>query len=370
MLWIKSYQATDRDPKTRKLCRATGMDTPTAVGSLHMFWWWALDWAPNGDISQYEAIDIAEAVHFGGDPEVLLAALIDAGYVAKTMEGREIVDWHEIGGQIIEARKKDAQRKADARRKREEKKGNPQDVQRKSEGHPADIHETSSGVPPDVHSIDKDLDIEKDLDLQKDSKIHGHADQQPDPNQDQDPKSEPTADKPAAPDEPGEPEKPGKKGRKKPEYAPDSLYMRMAMHFKAQLDALAKAEGVETLIPRANMQSWADDMRKLVELDRQKDQQQIAAVMEWVVTDRFWRKNVLSAETFREKYSTLLIQMNESKRNPATNKGSGGGAGGKPKIEMAVDDGQTGAVSEEEFAEMMRLANEIKDRKAQEAGRK
>lgn len=375
MLWIKSYQATDRDPKTRKFCRATGLDTPTAVGSLHMFWWWALDWAPSGDISQFEPIDIAEAVGFKGEPGVLFSALLEAGYVAKTMEGHEIVNWHEIGGQIIEARKKDALRKAEARKKRDEKKARPPDVHEKSGGQEPD----NPGQGPEVRSIEKELDLDKDLELNKDLKIDGQAepkaDQDPkqDQNQEQNPPAEPTTDKSAAPDESGKSENPGKKEpktRKKPEYPPESPYMRMAVHWKSLLDALAKSEGVATLTPRANLQSWADDFRKLVELDGQDDKQQIADVMNWVVKDKFWKSNVLSGETFREKYPTLLLQMNESKKTATGNKGSGGGGRGyghqKPAIPIYEPDPSAGKVSDEEFAKMMAYAAELQAKNEQE----
>ncbi|MGN7760483.1 hypothetical protein [Paenibacillus sp. 22594] len=381
-LWIKSYQATDRDPITRRFCRSTGLNTPAAVGTLHMLWWWVLDWAQDGDISKYHDIDIAEAVNFEGEPKVLMRALIDAGYVVETQSGREIANWFKIGGQIIESKKKDAERKAEAREKKRLKKEGLSDVQEKSGGHPADIPRTSDGVPAEVHSIDKDLDLEKDLELNKDLKIDGHAepnaDQEPkqDQNQEQNPPAKPPADKTAAPDESGRPENPGKKvpkTRVKPEYPPESPYMRMAVHWKSLLDALAKSEGVATLTPRANLQSWADDFRKLVELDGQDDKQQIADVMDWVVKDKFWKSNVLSGETFREKYPTLLLQMNQSKKPATGNKGSGGGGRGygyqKPEIQIVQDDGNAGAVSEEEHAALMRKAAEIKANKQGATGR-
>ncbi|WP_238649735.1 hypothetical protein [Paenibacillus piscarius] len=366
-LWIKSYQATDRDPITRRFCRSTGLSTPAAVGTLHMLWWWVLDWAQDGDISKYQDIDIADAVSFDGEPQVLMRALVDAGYVIETQAGREIANWFKIGGQIIESKKQDAERKREAREKKRLKKEGLSDVQEKSVGHPLDSPGTSEGVPTDVRSIDKDLDIDIDIDLElnKDLKIYGDADQ----NQEQNQKSRPTVEKSAAPDEsekPGKPGKKGSKGRKKPEYAADSLYFRMATGFKERLDKLAKSEGVETLVPRANLQSWADDFRKLVELDKQSDIQQIADVMDWVVKDSFWKRNVLSGETFREKYPKLLLAMKESKKTATGNKGSGGGGRyghQKEEIPIVQDDGKAGTPTTSEFDAMMQRAAEIKAEK-------
>lgn len=367
MLWIKSYQATDRDPKTRKFCRATGLDTPTAVGSLHMFWWWALDWAPSGDISKYEAIDIAEAVHFKGDPEVLLQAMIDAEYVAKTMVGHEIVNWHEIGGQIIEARKKDALRKAEARKKREDKKANPSDVQRTSTGQESD----KSGQQTDVHSIEKelDLDLELDIDINKDLKINGDADPDQAPNQNQKTKSEQSADESESTNETPTSGKNGSKGRQKPVYEPDSPYMKMAVYFKSKLDELAKVLEVDDLAPKANMQTWADDFRKLVELDKQSDKRLIMDVMDWLPKHDFWRKNVLSASTFRDKWTTLLVEMRSGKTS-TSNKGSGGGGRGygnqKQVIPISQDDGTAGTPTTSEYDAMMKKAADLKASKLRE----
>ncbi len=332
-----------------------------------MLWWWVLDWAQDGDISKYQDIDIADAVSFDGEPQVLMRALVDAGYVIETQAGREIANWFKIGGQIIESKKQDAERKREAREKKRLKKEGLSDVQEKSVGHPLDSPGTSEGVPTDVRSIDKDLDIDIDIDLElnKDLKIYGDADQ----NQEQNQKSRPTVEKSAAPDEsekPGKPGKKGSKGRKKPEYAADSLYFRMATGFKERLDKLAKSEGVETLVPRANLQSWADDFRKLVELDKQSDIQQIADVMDWVVKDSFWKRNVLSGETFREKYPKLLLAMKESKKTATGNKGSGGGGRyghQKEEIPIVQDDGKAGTPTTSEFDAMMQRAAEIKAEK-------
>jgi hypothetical protein len=80
---------------------------------------------------------------------------------------------------------------------------------------------------------------------------------------------------------------------------------------------VAKDAEVEHLIQKANLQSWADDFRKLVELDGVKDKKLIKKVMDWVMSHHFWRTNILSGKKFREKFGELAIKMNEeSKPNP------------------------------------------------------
>jgi len=57
------------------------------------------------------------------------------------------------------------------------------------------------------------------------------------------------------------------------------------------------------------LQSWADDMRLLIEKD-QVDKRLAKNVMDWVENDDFWRKNILSAKKLRQKFTDLAIKMN------------------------------------------------------------
>ncbi|OBZ08903.1 hypothetical protein A8L34_22380 [Bacillus sp. FJAT-27264] len=372
-LWIKSYQATDRDPQTRKFCRLTGLDTPAAVGSLHMIWWWAMDWAPEGDLTKFEPIDLADAAHFEGDAQVFFDALVEAGYVAKTLEGHEIMDWNSIGGQVIEGRKKAATKKANQRAKAAEKKAAEEAA---ANDVPGDIPKTSPSSLPTV-PVQEELDKELDIDKEKDLKINGHAgqnpNQEPNQNQKQEPKPEQTAGKSATPNE--QPKTEEKGGRKKPVYEEGSPFLNMATYLKAKIDEVSAAEGVN-LAPRANLQSWANELRLMEEVQEYTDRSLTRELMDWLPNSGFWRKNVLSAATFREKYPTLVLDMREAKKKAAAgNKGSGGGRGGrgyghqKQEIPIGQDDGSSGAVSAEEHAALMRKAAEIKASKQGATGR-
>jgi hypothetical protein len=64
-----------------------------------------------------------------------------------------------------------------------------------------------------------------------------------------------------------------------------------------------------------NLQSWADDMRKLAEIDG-KHPENIAKVIDWVQSDSFWWKNVMSASKLRKQYDRLLAEIrSRSKQN-------------------------------------------------------
>jgi hypothetical protein len=47
---------------------------------------------------------------------------------------------------------------------------------------------------------------------------------------------------------------------------------------------------------------------------------QIKEIINWATEDSFWKKNILSTATLREKYTKLLIAMNEEK-HPSGKKG-------------------------------------------------
>lgn len=361
MLWIKSYVATDRDPKTGKFCRRTGMDRPTAVGALHMFWWWAVDWAPDGDISEIEPEDIADAMHFKGDPLELISALNEAGYIEETESGRGIVNWMEIGGKIIQNREKDAARKAEKREEEKRAKASSTPVQKKSKGRPTDIQEKSGA------EIEIEKEIKKEI---KDKDIPPNQEQEPnpDPNQDQNPKIEQTADSSESTDEEtGQKPKKGSRKKEKRVYEEDSSFLKMANYLKEKIDGFAEAEGILHLTKRSNMQTWADDFRLLVEVDGQQDKNLIRDVMDWLPTSVFWRKNVLSGGKFREKFGTLVLEMRSDKAKGKKGSGGGGGKGQKTEIPIVQHDtNPDSGPSDEEFAEMMRNAAAMQAAKAGE----
>ncbi|WP_306009365.1 replication protein [Bacillus sp. MMSF_3328] len=109
-----------------------------------------------------------------------------------------------------------------------------------------------------------------------------------------------------APKQPKKPAKPLK-------YDEENSYYKMAVYFHKRVAATAKESGVEHLIKRANLQTWADDFRKLIEIDR-VTKKKAKEVMDWVTKDDFWKTNVLSARKLREKFSELAIKMTASQK--------------------------------------------------------
>ncbi|PIC80524.1 hypothetical protein CSV75_01655 [Sporosarcina sp. P18a] len=101
--------------------------------------------------------------------------------------------------------------------------------------------------------------------------------------------------------------------RQTQKYDEDNTYFKMAIYFHKRVSQVANDAGIAHLIKKSNMQTWADDMRKLVEIDM-VDKQLARKVMDWVTEDSFWRTNVLSAKKLREKFMDLAIKMNAEKQ--------------------------------------------------------
>ena len=116
MAWIKSQQALRDHPKLKKLARGLEVSIPTALGHLHMLWWWAMDYAQDGNLTPFDALDIADAAGWEGDPERFVDAMVNcgfrgAGFLERTEDGELLIhDWNEHCGDEFERRAKEAER--------------------------------------------------------------------------------------------------------------------------------------------------------------------------------------------------------------------------------------------------------------------
>ncbi len=126
------------------------------------------------------------------------------------------------------------------------------------------------------------------------------------------------------PQEQKEPSAPKKETIKKPKiqnkdkYDESNTYYKMALYFHCLVSNVAKEAGVEHLIKKANLQSWANDFRLLVEKDG-VSKRLAKDVMDWVTHDSFWKTNVLSAKKLREKFGELAIKMNATQKPKVPN---------------------------------------------------
>ncbi|MEV3035491.1 hypothetical protein ABNF53_17025 [Paenibacillus larvae] len=103
-----------------------------------------------------------------------------------------------------------------------------------------------------------------------------------------------------------------KNKKRSKKYSEDSTYYKMAIYFYNRVSAVAEAEGLQHLVLKADLQKWADEFRKIVEIDK-IDKKLAKEVMDWVTEDSFWRTNILSAKKLRDKFSDLAIKMRAGK---------------------------------------------------------
>jgi len=333
LAWIESHQSLPGHPKTRRCARKLGVSIPTMVGLLHMLWYWAMDYAQDGDLTKFEHDDIADAMQWDGDADQLVSVLIDARFLDQDDNGLVIHDWFDYAGRLIEKREQNNERKRRSREKRKK--------------------------PDDGHG-----DVTRDGNVT--SKRVTGLPNQTEPNQPNQPNQKeftPESLPPSGDDSPQDSSQEKGKGTKgkgstKPHYSEDSPYYMMAVYFKDKVEDMAKGEGLTHLTANTNLQTWANDFRLLVEKDKHGDKTLIREVMDWVVTDSFWKSNIMSASSFRDKFPKLVIEMRNKTRGQ---RGRSQGASGKAKIEVvpSVTDGLV--VSDAEMEEYMKLARQMSE---------
>lgn len=107
--------------------------------------------------------------------------------------------------------------------------------------------------------------------------------------------------------------KPSSSQNKKKPYSEDDRYYKMAVYLHKKIMEHAAVNNKEHLVINADMQKWADEFRKIVEIDEHKDLYEMRDIIDWCTSDHFWQTNILSPKKLREKYSELGIKMTAKK---------------------------------------------------------
>lgn len=283
MAWIESHQSVREHPKTRKAARILGVRPVHLLGHLHALWHWALDMAEDGDLSKFDAEDLAIAADWDGDPDEFVEALVtcgpggSAGFLERdgacgnpeddTRGDLVLHDWWEYAGKLIERRRRDRQRKADARA--DQSAGVPPDVRGKSEGSPAD-------GPSDSRSRVT---------------------------------NQPTVDQPTGESTPdGAAVEPADQG---PEF--DDTVIELTRDLAQRI--AANGFSLPSKGSKA-AREWLVEMDRLIRLGPPGDTlvdpppvEEIRKVAAWATTNEFWKANIRSVPKFREKWPQLVLQM-------------------------------------------------------------
>ena len=95
-------RGTPEHPKMKHLARALHINRCTAVGILECLWHWAGKFAQQGDIGRHLDVDIAEAVYWTREPEVLIKALVECGWVDRSETYRLLIhDWQDHADEAV-----------------------------------------------------------------------------------------------------------------------------------------------------------------------------------------------------------------------------------------------------------------------------
>lgn len=89
-------RGTPEHPKTLELVDALGCSHVEAVGVLELLWHFTTHFAPAGDVGRWSNARIASGVHWLGDPDALVAALVKTRWLEEAVPGRlRVHEWYE-----------------------------------------------------------------------------------------------------------------------------------------------------------------------------------------------------------------------------------------------------------------------------------
>lgn len=133
-------------------------------------------------------------------------------------------------------------------------------------------------------------------------------------------------------------------------YAEDSSPYRLALYLHKKIMEHAEDSGVGHFFKKTNLQGWADDCRKLLELDK-VERALIKEVIDWATGHSFWKTNILSASKLREQFKDLAMKMKFEKEEGEPSgkyegsfKGFQSGRDSPTKPEDSITGGQTGRI--------------------------
>ena len=109
MAWIESHEEIADHHKTQRLAQILKCSIPTAVGTLHCLWHYTIraSWQ-FGDLSKHSPSSIARGCWYEGDPNALILALQEAGFLDENMK---VHDWQIYAKHLIYQRLYNSKRK-------------------------------------------------------------------------------------------------------------------------------------------------------------------------------------------------------------------------------------------------------------------
>jgi len=115
LAWIEVHQSLPTHRKTLMVADALAVSPVEVLGHVVSLWLWALDNAPEGDVSGVPERVLARAAQWDGDPGEFVTAFIGGTFLDRTADGLLIHNWWDYAGKLIDRRQANAARMRAAR---------------------------------------------------------------------------------------------------------------------------------------------------------------------------------------------------------------------------------------------------------------
>jgi hypothetical protein len=93
-----------KHPKLARLCNDLKITPFDAIGRLHVFWWWCIDYAPTGRLDKFDAPQLADAAEWKDAPEQFVQALVNANFLDDVDGVLSVHDWLDFCGELVKQR--------------------------------------------------------------------------------------------------------------------------------------------------------------------------------------------------------------------------------------------------------------------------
>lgn len=101
MAWIESHQSLHRHWKLARLSQELNITHVQAIGHLHIFWWWVIDYAPDGLLEKFTPLEIAKGADWPGDPDQFVEAMKKARFFDHDAVPLQVHDWFDFCGELV-----------------------------------------------------------------------------------------------------------------------------------------------------------------------------------------------------------------------------------------------------------------------------
>lgn len=160
MAWIEVHQELREHKKLYACAELLKINRVEMLGTLISLWLWALDNVPDGSLTGISNRTIARVCDWPEKKaDVLVNALMAAGWLDRSGDALIIHDWTEYVGKLMERRRKDRERKKKSTPVPQKSTGNPQEIPRQSKEIPALQYPNSTiPIPNHDYSVPNSVD--------------------------------------------------------------------------------------------------------------------------------------------------------------------------------------------------------------------